>query len=171
MPLDTQFVTSLAATQSSTPLDMSVSPVAALAYTKTISLTTGTGLNQADQIFFDQRTIAISGTDDLDLAGGVTHSITGAAFSFARIKGILIYAAIANTNNVIVGGAAATQFATWVGAAAHTVTVRPGGMFMLFAPDATAYAVTAATADLLRIANSGAVSTVLYDIILIGASA
>jgi hypothetical protein len=72
---------------------------------------------------------------------------------------------------VIVGGAAANQFLTWVGAATHTVTVRPGGLFQLIAPDATAYAVTATTADLLRITNSGAGTSVTYDIVLLGASA
>jgi hypothetical protein len=133
-------------------------------------LDSGTGANQADRIFHDNDTIAPSGTKDWDLAG-VLLDPYGATITFARIKGIVIAAAAANINNLIVGNAAANGFLNWVGAATHVVNVRPGGIFALFAPDATAYAVTAATADILRITNSGAGTSVVYDIVLIGASA
>lgn len=137
---------------------------------KTLELANGTGANQADRIFSDQRTLAASASEDLDLAGVLTDAF-GAAITFARIKGLIISAASANTNNLVVGGHATAAFASWVGAAAHTLTVRPGGLLALTAPDATAYAVTAGTADILKIANSGAGSSVTYDIVVIGASA
>src|ERR1700759_3160663 len=131
---------------------------------------TGTGAGQADRIFHDQRTIAPSANDDLDLAG-VLIDVFGAAVTFAHIRGLIIAAEAGNTNNVVVGNAASNGFITWVGAATHTVTVRPGCFLALCATDATSYAVTAATADLLRVANSGAGTSVTYDVILIGASA
>lgn len=127
----------------------------------------GTGADQIKQIFTDQRTLAASASEDLDLSGVLTNAF-GVAIAFTKIRGIIIKAAATNTNNVIVGGASATQFATWVGAATHTIVVRPGGMFALFAPDVTGYAVTAATADLLKIANSAGSSSVTYDILLFG---
>ena len=102
---------------------------------------------------------------------GVLVDVFGATVTFARIRAIAVSAAASNTNNVVVGGAASNQFATWAGAATHTVTVRPGGLFCVANTDATGYAVTAGTGDLLRIANSGAGTSVVYDIILIGASA
>lgn len=125
---------------------------------------------QADRLFTDNRTLSASASEDLDLAGVLTDAF-GATLTFARIKGLVIKAATANTNNVIVGNAASNGFITWCGGATNTVTVRPGGVFALWAPDATAYAVTAGTGDLLHIANSGAGTSVTYDVILIGASA
>jgi hypothetical protein len=144
--------------------------VAPLARTYQQLYSTGTGASQADRIFHDQRTIIASGTDDLDLAGVLTD-VFGVTVTFARIRGLIVAAASTNTNNVIIGNATSNGFITWVGAAAHTVTVRPGGFLALTATDATSYAVTAATGDILRIANSGAGTSVVYDIVLIGASA
>ena len=37
-------------------------------------------------------------------------------------------------------------------------------------PDATAYAVTAGSADILQVANSSSGSTVTYDVIIVGAT-
>lgn len=133
----------------------------------TLTWTTGTGLNQANAIFSDQRTIAASSNDDLDLAGGLTDGL-GATLTFTRIKAILIFAAVANVNNVVMGNAAANGFVGPFGAATHTLSVRPGGLEVLMAPDATGYAVTAGTGDILRIANSAGGSSVVYDIVLIG---
>jgi hypothetical protein len=130
----------------------------------------GVAINTADRVFADTRTLTASSSEDLDLAGVLADGM-GNTLTFARVKALLIRAAAANSNNVIVGNAASNGFISWVGGAVHTVTVRPGGLMLLAAPDATAYAVTAATADLLHVANSGAGTSVTYDVIIIGASA
>ena len=150
-------------------------PLAPIAKTYQLLYATGTGAGAADRIWTDQRTIAASGTDDLDLAGVLVGAF-GQTVTFARIRAMVIQAAAGNTNNVIVGNAASNGFVTWVGGATHTITIRPGGLFVLAnsgpgSADATGYAVTAGTGDLLRIANSGAGTSVTYDIYLIGASA
>jgi hypothetical protein len=134
------------------------------------SFSSGTAANQADRIFHDTRTLAASATENLDLAGVLADSF-GATITFARIKGILVAAASGNTNNVVVGGHATAAFVNWVGDATDTIVVRPGGTFCLTAPDATAYAVTATTGDMLTVTNSAGGTGVTYDIILIGASA
>jgi hypothetical protein len=95
----------------------------------------------------------------------------GTVISLARVKALIIQPAAANVNNLIIGNAAANGWNTWVGAATHTVTVRPGGLFVLTANDATGYVVTAATGDLLHIANSGAGTSVTYNVIILGCSA
>ena len=133
-------------------------------------LANGTGIGQADKIWSDTRTIAPSGTDDIDLAGALTDAL-GALVTFARVKVMMFYAYSSNVNNLIIGNAAATQFLSWVGAATHVVNVRPGGLLLLGAPDATAYVAGAGTADLLRVTNSAAGTSVTYDVVLIGASA
>lgn len=149
-----------------------VSAVAPLNYRNRVSLASGTGAGQADLIFSDTRTVNASSNDDLDLAGGLTDA-HGATLTFAKIKGLIVTAAAGNTNNVLVGGDATSTFLTWVVAEPDAVILRPGASFALFAgvADATGYAVTASTGDLLRISNSGAGTSVTYDIVIIGTSA
>lgn len=134
-----------------------------------IQFTNGSGANQVDRLFSDQRTITASSNEDLDLAGSLTDAF-GATLTFVRVKAIIVKAAAGNTNNVVVGGAASNQFVGPFGAATHTIAVKPGGALIFVAPDATGWAVTAGTGDLLRIANSGAGTSVTYDIQILGAS-
>lgn len=168
MPLSVQMGVSVAALLTATQDLGSSRNEASKAYS--FSLADGVGASQANRIFHDQRTLAASATEDLDLAGVLIDPL-GSTLTFARIKGMIVAAAATNVNEVIVGGAAATQFASWVGAAAHTVKVRPGGVFALMAGEATGYTVGAGASDLLRIGNGGAGTSVIYDIFLIGANA
>ncbi|MFF7452102.1 MULTISPECIES: hypothetical protein [unclassified Streptomyces] len=142
-----------------------------LAVRKAVSLTDGTAAGQANKVFHDRRTLAASATEDLDLAGVLLDAF-GAAITFARVKGLYISADAANVNNVVVGAAASNTWATLLNATG-TLTLRPGAGFMAMAGglDATAYAVTAGTGDLLKVANSGAGTPVTYDIVIVGASA
>jgi hypothetical protein len=143
---------------------------APLDYAKRIILASGVAAGQADLLFSDTRTLAASASESLDLAGGLVDAL-GATLTFARVKGLLVYAAPGNTNDVIVGGAAANA---WVGPfadATDKAKVKPGGLGLWFAPGATAYPVTAGTGDLLQVANSGAGTSVTYDVVIIGASA
>lgn len=142
----------------------------ALAFSRSLSLLNGVGASQVDKVWDDIRTIAISGTDDIDLSGSLTDAF-GAALSFARVKGLFVAADAGNTNNVVVGAAAATQWVGPFGAATHTVAVRPGGFFGIACADATGWPVVNAASDLLRIANSGAGTAVTYSIVILGASA
>lgn len=143
---------------------------APLTYAKTGSLVNGTGASQADRMWSDQRTIAASGTDDLDLNGTALQDALGTNLALLRIKLLAVYAATTNTNNVVMG-VGTNPVTTILGGTTPTLNIRPGGLFLLTAPDLTAYGVTAATADILRFANSGAGTSVTYDIVIIGASA
>lgn len=144
---------------------------AQLSKSYTVDLANGTSAGQIDRIFHDSRTLTASANEDLDLAGVLVDAF-GTTLTFARIKALVVSAAAANTNNVIVGNAASNGFVSWVGGAAHTVTLRPGATLALVAgaADATGYAVTAATADLLRITNSAGTTGVTYDIAIYGCS-
>lgn len=134
-----------------------------------IELTSGTGSGQADLIFHDQRTLAASATEDLDLAGSLADAY-GTTLTFARIKALLVIAAAANTNNVNVTRPASNGVPLFL-AAGDGIPVRPGGAFAWFAPDATAVAVTAGTGDLVTFTNSSSGTSVTYDVVIIGASA
>jgi hypothetical protein len=142
-----------------------------LVKTYTAALTNGVLAGQADLVFHDTRTIAPSSNDDLDLAGVLLDPVC-TLLTFIRVKALIVAAAAANANNVVIGAAAANP---WVGLinATGTITLKPGGVQAYFAgqADAVASTVIAATGDILRVANSGAGTSVTYDIIIIGASA
>jgi hypothetical protein len=139
----------------------------AINYSKSYNLTNGTGANQANMIFMDQRTLAASTAEDLDLAGSLTNAY-GTTITFTSIKGIIVYASPANTNDVLIGGDASAAFVNWVANSSDIIVVKPGGLFALVNPQANGYAVTATTGDLLQIANSSSGTPVTYDIILLG---
>lgn len=142
-----------------------------LNYPVRVQLTSGTSAGQSDLLWTDTRTIAASGTDDLDLRGGLTDAF-GTAASFAEVTALVVKAAAGNTNNVVVGDDATAPMTSLLGADG-TITLRPGAFFAVCAgvADATGYAVTATTADILQIANSAGSTEVVYDIIIIGRSA
>lgn len=131
-----------------------------------IQLGNGTGSGQASKLFADQRTIAASSTENLDLAGVLTDPF-GSTLTFATVKAIRICASASNTNNVVVGGAASNTFVGPFADATDKVAVRPGGCALFVAPQ-TGWTVTASTGDILLIANSGSGTGVTYDVTIVG---
>lgn len=127
------------------------------------TLTNGTGANQANTIFSDNR--SISGNDDIDLAGGLTDSF-GNTLTYTSVKAIIIKAADANSANIIMGAEGANPFATIFNDATDAILIPPGGMFVLTNPAADGFAVTAGTGDILRFAPAS--GTQAFDLIIIG---
>lgn len=123
---------------------------------------------QCDLAFFDQRTLAGSTSEELDLAG-VVSDLFGATITFVEVCGIFISAAAANGGNIILGNAAANQFAGPFGAVTHTLSIDAGERLLL-TNLGVGWPVTAGTADKLKVDNSDAASAV-YDIAIIGRSA
>lgn len=145
--------------------DLSYAPT--LRYSLTMATGIATGL--ADLLYAGTRTLALSTSEDLDLAGGLTD-VFGATLTFVKIKMIYISAAAANTNTVVVGGAASNQFVGPFGASTHTIAIQPGAT-MKFIHPLTGWAVTAGTGDLLKVLNGGAGTSVTYDLVICGTSA
>ena len=146
------------------------SRTSSLDFRRSLSLVNGVGAGQADKVYDDTNTLTASATLDIDLVGVLTDAF-GATLSFARVKGLFVSADAGNTNNVVVGGAAATQWVGPFGAAAHTVSVRPGGFVAFASSDATGWPAVGGASDLLRIANGAAGSSVTYSIVIVGSSA
>lgn len=144
-------------------------PVSEPRFSQQVSLASGTGAGQADRVWADRRTLAASASEDLDLTGTLVDAL-GATLTLARVKALYVAASASNTNDVVLGGAASSAWSALLGATG-TVTVKPGGVLLVVAPGATAYPVTAGTGDLLKVANSGAGSSVTYDICIVGSSA
>lgn len=167
MALSTQLDVRLAATLTGTA-DLST-PTDALVNAVKLILTSGTGANQADMMWHDTRTLSASATEDLDLAGSLTGTL-GGTLTFARIKLVMVTALAANTNNVNVTRPASNGVPLFL-AAGDGVAVRPGGVFLWAATDATGVAVTAGTGDLLTFTNSAGSTGVTYSVMIVGASA
>lgn len=143
--------------------------IAKIAGGKTVSFTNGAGAGQANLIFADQRSLAASGSENLDFSGSLTQP-DGSAAVFARIKYIYIEAATGNTNNVQVTQPASNGVPGIFLAAGDGISIKPGGNFEWMDPGATGAAVTASTGDLLTITNSSSGTSITYNIIVIGAA-
>lgn len=132
-------------------------------YTKLFA--SGTGANQANALYHAARTLAASATEDLDLNASLTDAF-GNSITCTKLKALSIFARAANTNNVLVG-AGNTTITTIFSATNDRLIIRPGGLFILTAPDATGAALTAGSADVLTVANSAGGSSVTYEIAVV----
>jgi hypothetical protein len=133
-------------------------------------LTSGTGVDQADKVWHDRRTLATLTEDLIDLAGSLTDAF-GDALTFAKVK--VVYVRLRTTTaggEIQLGGTTSNGVSSLWSAANDGVKIGAGGFIVLVNPSAAGYAVTAATADILRVYNASAFS-VDYDIIIAGTSA
>jgi len=168
MPLTTSLRAILNATQ--TGANDFGGPTFAPMIDKLIPLTSGVAANQADIIWADERTLAASATENLDLAGALTDAF-GATVTAVKLKAVLVIAADANTNDVLVGGAASNAVPIF-GDVTDIAKAKPGGFVYLAAPGlAGLCTVTASTGDILKIANSSSGTSVTYKIAIVAASA
>jgi len=151
------------------------------------AFTNGTGVDQADKMYRDRRTLtANTGTDLLDLAGGLVDAF-GNTLTFSKINIMLVenkgLPAAGNDGtssdtwtkaagqDLLVGGAASNAWDVWLNETAGAeVRVRSGSMFLLTAPQ-DGYRVIAGTDDILQVLWDGSVASggdIEYDIMLIG---
>ncbi|MFZ4605158.1 MAG: hypothetical protein ACOYM5_02770 [Caulobacter sp.] len=144
-------------------------PVFPFDVVKLTQFSPGAASGLADLLFSDERTLAASATENLDLAGSLTSPL-GSTLTFVKVKAIMIVAAAGNTNNVQVGGAASNGFTGPFADATDIVNIPPGGTLLLVHPT-TGWTVTASTGDILKIANSGGTTGVTYKVVVIGATA
>lgn len=164
MTLNVQILQKIAGTQESA-LDVGTAKLPIL-FNKVNNLANGTGANQANQMFTDERTIAASGNEDLDLAGSLSDAF-GNTITFTKVKAIMVVADAGNTNDVEVTRPAINGLPLFM-AAGDGISLTPGASFTMVFPDADGVAVTADTGDLLNIANSSSGTGVTYTVIIIG---
>lgn len=138
-----------------------------------VRLTNGNSASQADRLYVAQGTIAASGSATFDVhgtAGTPLLDMFGNTVTLARVK--IIYVELLTTtaaSSLLVGGGS-NPLINWIGTAGDQVRVRNGGAFILVAPDATGYAVTGATADILTIANQDASLVAYYKLGIVGST-
>ena len=129
----------------------------------------GTTDNKADQVWSDTRTLAAA-ADSLDLRGGLTDPLGGAALAFVEVRGLLIRnKGTAAADILLVGAGSNPAFAGLFGATGDIVKVPASGCLIWIAPlDTGGLTTTAGTADILYI-DAGA-RTITYDIVILGVS-
>lgn len=126
----------------------------------------GAADSKADLVWSSSGTLTAT-TLDLDLNGALTTKVTGAV-NFAKLSLIRIKnKATATGANLLVGGGINPIASLW-GSAGDILKIPPGGAVTLEAP-IDGYAVTASTADILRL-DSGT-ATIPYEILIVGRTA
>lgn len=135
------------------------------------SLATGTAADQADRLYVAQVTIAASGTLNLDLAGALTD-VFGNSITFARVKAFFLVPAEGNlASEVSVGGHATAAAPLWFSDATDKEKVHKTGVCFHYRADATAWPVTATTADMLSVINLDATNAATLNVAIVGCSA
>lgn len=140
---------------------------ASMSFSKAIALASGVAADMADKVYTNAYTILTGATQSIDVSGSLVDAL-GAAFVLVKLKAILIYSRPTNTTNLtLLGNANSVPI---LGTKATTMTLLPGGLFLLIQPPLAGIAVTAATGDILDIVNAAGASA-LVDVILVGTSA
>ena len=146
---------------------------------KHIEATTfGTGSDQTNELWHDRRFVTPSTVnDDIDLSGVLTNAF-GESVTFTKIKKLVIInlgvpdqqsgSVFTPTigENLFIGGSSNPWDFPFNEVAASVLSLYSGGVFVLSAP-LDGLTVTAATADILRIAHDGA-DDIMFDIIIEG---
>lgn len=130
------------------------------------SMADGTGTDQSDLLWFDQRTLNTT-TETLDLAGSLTD-VFGDTVTFVTVKGF--YAKCngsASGNKLTIGGASSNAFTGWFSASNDQLEILEDGICFLWCPT-VGYTVTAGTGDILEIETN---YNGTYDIALFGTTA
>ena len=145
------------------------------------TLSSGTGLNQADRIWGDlDRSLSSGGTEDVDLydlaafdiGAGAGKDAAGQAWALAEVVVLFVYSASTSVGDLYCGGKAATTAFNSIFKSADddaALIIKPGGWFQIFAPTDPAYTVTDVSNHLLKMEASG--GAVTYGIVVIGRSA
>ncbi len=140
--------------------------------TQEIDFTDGAGANKAEEAWSDTRSIAASTTDSLDLSGTALTNAFGVDIAFTKIKAIMIKSAAANGSTLTITCPTGDGVEGLFLALGDGMLLRPGGVFIIIAPDATGYPVsgTSPIRDQLDIINNDSSSpgTASYDIIIVG---
>ncbi len=132
-------------------------------------LSDGSGDSQANMLWHDVRTLAAAAHEDLVLSS-LAQTIFGSAVTtdFVAIKAVLIVNTQATDgDDLLVGGAPTHPWSAPFGAAGHQVRV-PADSCLLLVNSGAGWAVSAGSADQLRVANTGS-DAIDYKIVLIGA--
>lgn len=140
-----------------------------LSYSK--ALTNGTGaVGTADLIYVVQSSIAASGNVSYDLAGSLTDFF-GTTITMARVKFLYVNLTSDTTGSSVSIGNATNPLANWISTATETVKIFNDGVFLIGSGSATGYAVSAGSADAVKVLNNDGSNVSTVNFCAIGSSA
>ena len=182
MDLSTALRLTVTATATKTA-DMSGTPTSTSQFSLSDSLADGTSTDQADIVYFDANTLVAAASQSYDLAGSLSD-VFGDIIAAVRVKFIGLKNTSSTASVLLLGGGTGgdgtNAFDSWISSTGggtdslapgcEGVFVRAGGIFALWAPDSTAYAVAAGTADILIVSEQSTLAAA-YDLMLIMSTA
>jgi hypothetical protein len=133
-----------------------------------IGLTYGSGANQANQLFYDYRTLAATTFDNLDLSGSLTDGI-GNTSTFTKVKFAAV-AVVSPDGSIKVRVGPQNQANAWQGpwgGTGATVYKEVPYWDVIAKEPLVGYTVTNASLDIFSVYNPGA-SPITYAIIIAG---
>ena len=116
------------------------------------ALAYGTGADQANVCYHAVETLSTGGSVLLDVSGTLKDAF-GDTIIMSRVKCLAVQHRSA-AGTISVGGGSNPMTTFW-GATGDMLKIEADGGIVLWAPDATAYAVTASTAENIRILHNG----------------
>ena len=133
----------------------------------TISMLDGTDANESDLVYSLFTSVSTGVPHDHDLVSLVS-GLTGSTLTYAEVTAIVLVNESQTPGESVTVGAGSNPVSSIWGAAGDAVVVGPGGVLVLTSP-VDGYAVTASTADILRVSTTS--SGVSYRLIILGRSA
>ena len=135
----------------------------------------GSGLNQANYVWADRRTLLASASEVINMSAPVPQDALGQVLNLLKIKALYIFnyggATAAPADIIKVGGEGSSDCwnSIFDGSDTAKLSLQPGGALVLTAPSAAGYAVTNPGNYKLKIENTNGAQAVDYKIIVIGA--
>ena len=150
-------------------LDLS-SPVDVIRDENLTNWTFGSGVNQADDLCGDVRTLATGASDVFDLTNVGINSAFGVGVSLSQLKAFSVRN-LSVTNTLVLSGANGETSPigdVMFGDDADSVKIKPGGRLYLEAPDANGYDVSGGKSEIKITHGAQDANSLQYEIILMG---
>ena len=136
-----------------------------LSQTYNATFAKGTGANQADSVFHDQRTLADGANETLDFTDSSLTDKLGEVINLSKLKALAIKNGSSEAD-LIIGGAASNQLPIFADGT-DKLNLPPGGRFIFISPDANG--VDVSTNAKIKFEHDGTGSDPLvYDISVVG---
>lgn len=136
-------------------------------FTETVQISNGSGANQANLLYQEETQLADAANVERDLNDGSLTDAFGDAVAMTILRALYIKNSSADAS-LLIGGSAATQLGLFADGS-DILKLRPGGMLLVTAPDATGVAVTG-SGD-LKLTHDGTGSDPLtFELIALGSA-
>jgi hypothetical protein len=132
-----------------------------------LSLTNGTGANNANFAWSDKLTITSSSSSTIDLSSLTDRFGNVIAPTKVKLFGVKLVSSTDTAATISIGNAAGNQWVSILAGTNDLVNIRYGGFAVFGCADSTGYAISGTNKD-LKILNNSATQSVIVDVVVIG---